>query len=112
MTGRENEFMAWLTKHGVKIVHHRSFVREQLAELGRQKGNPHFEAALSGAFSRVELPEIVARAFFTQLRRILHGPKPYQQDLIESQWPELKSLTGGACLAQAKKWAELLAEAR
>src|SRR5437660_9503117 len=59
--GKENDFTAWLTKRNVKIIHHRSFLRDQLAELGKQKGNPHFAAALSGAFSRVELPEIVAR---------------------------------------------------
>jgi len=59
--GDENEFTRWLAKHGVRVVRHRSRFREGLAELGRKKGNPHFEAALSGAFSRVELPEIVAR---------------------------------------------------
>src|ERR1700741_1764728 len=59
--GGENDFTAWLSNHGVQIVRHRSFVREALAELGRRKGNPHLAAALSGAFSRVELPEIVTR---------------------------------------------------
>jgi hypothetical protein len=59
--GRDNDFTVWLRKHGVRIVRHRSLFRDALAALGRQKGNPHFEAALSGAFSRVELPEIVAR---------------------------------------------------
>ena len=57
--GAENDFTAWLAKRGVEIVRHRSFVREALEELGRQKGNPHLGAALSGAFSRIELPEIV-----------------------------------------------------
>jgi hypothetical protein len=60
--GGENEFTSWLTKRGVRIVPHRSFVRDALAELGRQKGNPHLAAALSGAFSRVELPEIAAQS--------------------------------------------------
>ncbi len=59
--GGENEFTEWLAEHEVRIVRHRSFVREQLEELGRQKGNPHLAAALSGAFSRVELPELVER---------------------------------------------------
>ena len=59
--GGENELTAWLTKRGVRIVPHRSFVREALTELGRRKGNPHLAAALSGAFSRVELPDIVTR---------------------------------------------------
>lgn len=57
--GGENEFTEWLTRHDVRIVRHRSFVREQLEELGRRKGNPHLAAALSGAFSRVELPELL-----------------------------------------------------
>src|SRR5687767_10455610 len=57
--GEGNEFTEWLTKHEVRIVRHRSFMREQLEELGRQKGNPHLAAALSGAFSRVELPELL-----------------------------------------------------
>lgn len=57
--GAENEFTGWLTKQEVRIIRHKSFVREQLEELGRKKGNPHLAAALSGAFSRVELPELV-----------------------------------------------------
>lgn len=59
--GGENAFTEWLTAHEVRIVRHRSFVREQLEELGRQKGNPHLAAALSGAFSRVELPALLER---------------------------------------------------
>jgi len=57
--GGDNDFTKWLTKHDVRIVRHRSFVREALTELGRSKGNPHLAPALSGAFSRVELPDIV-----------------------------------------------------
>jgi hypothetical protein len=222
--GGDNDFTAWLTRHGVRIVQHRSFVREPLAELGRQKGNPHLAAALSGAFSRVELPDIVARLggaervlytdcdvifvsevvpeleahrceYFAvapegaqddyvnmntgvmlmnieRLRKSLpefrdyisknlaelereswdeaayrwfyrdkngplwdrlrpelnwkpywgessgakiihfHGPKPFQRDHIESTWPELKYLTGGAYLTEVRRWESLLAEAR
>ena len=57
--GGENDFTAWLTERGVRIVRHRSFVREALEELGRAKQNPHLAAALSGAFSRIELPDLV-----------------------------------------------------
>lgn len=57
--GRENDFTAWLTKRGVRIIRHRSFVRDALEELGRAKQNSHLAAALSGAFSRIELPDIV-----------------------------------------------------
>ena len=60
--GSENEFTAWLEKRGVRIIRHRSFVRDALEELGRQKQNPHLAAALSGAFSRIELPEIVGES--------------------------------------------------
>ena len=59
--GRENDFTVWLKRHGVKIVPHRSRFRDALGDLGREKRNAHFEAALAGAFSRVELPEIVQR---------------------------------------------------
>ena len=222
--GGDNDFTEWLAKHGVRIIRHRSFVREQLEELGRRKENPHLAAALSGAFSRIELPNLVAtlegaaRILYTdcdviflgevvpeleanpceyfavapesaqddyvnmntgvmlmnteRLREDLpkfreyvsqnlaelereswdeaayrwfyrdgngplwdrlrpelnwkpywgecaeakiihfHGPKPFQQDHIESHWPELKSLTGGAYRAQVEKWSELLNEAR
>jgi hypothetical protein len=222
--GGDNDFTQWLTRHGVRIIRHRSFFREPLTELGRHKGNPHFGPALSGAFSRVELPEIVdrldgaARVLYTdcdvifaaevvpeleansceyfavapegkqddyvnmntgvmlmnidRLRESLpefreyilknlaalereswdeaayrwfyrdgngplwdklrpelnwkpywgecaqakiihfHGPKPFQRDHIESVWPELKSLTGGAYHAVVEQWSELLREAR
>ena len=44
----------------MRIIRHRSFLHDDLAELGRRKNNPHFAAALSGAFSRVELPGLMA----------------------------------------------------
>jgi lipopolysaccharide biosynthesis glycosyltransferase len=222
--GQENAFTEWLIRHEVRIVRHRSFVREQLEELGRQKGNPHLAAALSGAFSRVELPELVeqlggaGRVLYTdcdvvflgevvpeletnpcdyfavapesgqndyvnmntgvmlmnieRLRQSLsefrkyisqnlaalereswdeaayrwfyrddngplwdrlrpelnwkpywgeneeakiihfHGPKPFQREHIDSHWPELKALTGGAFPAMVEQWGELLEEAR
>ncbi|PYI90757.1 MAG: hypothetical protein DME97_16385 [Verrucomicrobia bacterium] len=222
--GNDNDFTAWLRKRGVQIIRHRSFVRDALEELGRRKKNPHLAAALSGAFSRIELPEIVERdgssdrvlytdcdvmfldevvpeleanacRYFAvapestrddyvnmntgvmlmnpvRLRESLpafrdyvsqnlaaleaeswdeaayrwfyrdeegplwdrlrpelnwkpywgesteakiihfHGPKPFQRDYIDSHWPEVKSLTGGAYLAEVKRWTELLEEAR
>jgi hypothetical protein len=58
--GHDNSFTEWLTQRDVRIVRHRSYLREALAELGRQKENPHLAAALSGAFSRVELPALLA----------------------------------------------------
>ena len=58
--GGDNDFTEWLIQQDVRIIRHRSFLREPLAELGRQKNNSHFAAALSGAFSRVELPDLVA----------------------------------------------------
>jgi hypothetical protein len=222
--GGENHFTDWLTKHEVRIIRHRSFLHERLTELGEKKGNPHLAPALSGAFSRVELPEIVARLggatrvlytdcdvifvaevvpeleanpceYFAvapesarddyvnmntgvmlmntdRLRESLpefrdyvsknlaeleseswdeaayrrfyrngngplwdrlrpelnwkpywgecarakiihfHGPKPFQRDHIESHWPELKPLTGGAYDKVVEQWSDLLREAR
>jgi hypothetical protein len=219
--GKENEFTTWLKKNGVRIIAHRSFIREALEELGREKQNPHLAAALSGAFSRIELPDIVqgnGRVLYTdcdvvflgevvpeleanpcrlfavapesdredylnmntgvmlmnierlreslpafreyvgknlaaleaeswdeaayrwfyrdengpqwdQLRpelnwkpywgenagaRIVHfhGPKPFQREYIDSHWPELKGLTGGAYLVEVQRWEKLLLEAR
>jgi lipopolysaccharide biosynthesis glycosyltransferase len=222
--GAENEFTAWMTKRGVRIIRHRSFVRAALEDLGCRKKNPHLGAALSGAFSRIELPDLVDRTDGTDrilytdcdvmflsdvvvelevnpcrqfavapesvrddylnmntgvmlmnpkaLRQSLpefreyvsenlaaleaeswdeaayrwfyrnesgplwdrlrpelnwkpywgdnvdakiihfHGPKPYQRDYIDSHWPELKSLTGGAYLAEVERWTRLLEEAR
>ena len=222
--GGENEFTDWLKKHDVRIIHHRSFLRERLTELGKKKGNPHLAAAISGAFSRVELPELVtslrnaSRVLYTdcdviflsevvpeleanpceyfavapestqddyvnmntgimlmntdRLRESLpafreyitqnladlereswdeaayrwyyrdengplwdrlrpelnwkpywgecaeakiihfHGPKPFQQDHIESHWPELRPLTGGTFPKVVERWSELLREAR
>jgi lipopolysaccharide biosynthesis glycosyltransferase len=222
--GNENDFTLWLRKRDVRIIPHRSFVREALEKLGREKQNPHLAAALSGAFSRIELPEIVQRSggsdrvlytdcdvmfldevvpeleatpcryfavapesvrddyvnmntgvmlmnpvklgeslpafrdyvsqnlaaleaeswdeaayrwfyrdengpLWDRLRPELnwkpywgasaeakiihfHGPKPFQRDYIDSHWPELKALTGGAYLAQVRRWTELLEEAR
>jgi hypothetical protein len=59
--GAENQFTDWLTKRDVFIIRHRSFVHEQLVELGERKGNPHLAAALAGAFSRIELPDLVTK---------------------------------------------------
>ena len=41
-----------------------------------------------------------------------HGPKPFQRDHIESHWPELKPLTGGAYKEMTEQWSNLLREAR
>jgi hypothetical protein len=221
--GGENPFTEWLDQHNVRIIRHRSFLREALTELGRKKGNPHLAAAISGAFSRVELPDLVtnlgnpSRVLYTdcdviftgevvpeleanrcayfavapesnqedyvnmntgvmlmnieRLRESLpefrkyisqnvaelekeswdeaayrwyyrngdgplwdrlrpelnwkpywgdnpqakiihfHGPKPFQQNHIDSHWPELKPLTGGAFQPLVSQWRELLKEA-
>ena len=60
--GKDNEFTAWLDRHGVKIIRHRSIFREELARLGEREKNPRIEAVISGAFLRVELPRLVPRS--------------------------------------------------
>src|SRR3954469_3372880 len=57
--GGANAFTEWLAKHDVQIIRHRSFLCERLVELGQRKENPHLAAALAGAFSRIDLPELV-----------------------------------------------------
>ena len=77
--GGANDFTDWLTKREVRIIRHRSFVHDHLVELGRRKANPHLAAALAGAFSRVELPEIVttlgspARVLYTDCDVMFRG---------------------------------------
>lgn len=68
--GGENDFTAWLRKRDVRIVRHRSYLYDALGELGRKKGNPYFQAALAGAFSRVELPMMIAE--LGGARRVLY----------------------------------------
>jgi hypothetical protein len=41
-----------------------------------------------------------------------HGPKPFQRDYIDSHWPELTYLTGGAYEKMIERWSNLLEEAR
>src|ERR1041385_7776192 len=41
-----------------------------------------------------------------------HGPKPFQQNTLESHFPELKPFSGGAYQAVAKRWSDLLQDAR
>jgi hypothetical protein len=40
--GGDNDFTQWLTQHDVRIIRHRSFLRDDLTELGRRKNNPPF----------------------------------------------------------------------
>jgi hypothetical protein len=40
-----------------------------------------------------------------------HGPKPYQRDYIDSHYPELKGLTGGAYKELVEMYEALLDEA-
>ena len=77
--GGDNDFTAWLTKHGVRIVPHRSFVREPLAELGRRKGNPH----LAAADQIVVIPTLV-RKLPEPLRRIVGDLRDKERDLIQA----------------------------
>jgi lipopolysaccharide biosynthesis glycosyltransferase len=50
---------------------------------------------------------------YTQAKIIhFHGPKPYQRDCIDSEWPELKSYTGGCYEELLDVWQELLDEVR
>src|ERR1022692_4112599 len=54
--GKDNEFTGWLDRHGVKIIPHRSFLREELAKLGQREKNPKSEGPFPERFLGAEFP--------------------------------------------------------
>ncbi len=59
--GGENEFTAWLRRRDVKIIPWRTFLLEELAQLGGQRNNPDLLRATRGVFLRAELPALHMR---------------------------------------------------
>jgi len=59
--GGENDFTQWLKSRGVKIIRWRTFLDDDLAQLGERRGNPDLLRATRGVFLRVELPALQAR---------------------------------------------------
>src|SRR5438067_8877126 len=125
--GGDNDFTRWLTKHDVRIIRHCSFLREPLAELGRPKGNPHFGPALSGAFSRVELPQIAGRldgatrVLYTDCDVIFLGevvseleanPCEYFAVAPEGQQDDYVNMNTGVMLINTERLRESLSEFR
>lgn len=56
--GQPNALTAWLERHNVEIIGHRSRFREALAQLSEREKNPYIATGIVGAFLRVELPQL------------------------------------------------------
>lgn len=56
--GEENELTRWLRGRGVKVIRHRSFLYEALAELARTRNDPNILSIGAGAFLRNEIPQL------------------------------------------------------
>ena len=125
--GGDSDFTQWLTQHDVRIIRHRSFLHDDLAELGRRKNNPHFAAALSGAFSRVELPGLMAssdgptRVLYTDCDVIFLGevvpeleanPCEYFAVAPEGQQDDYVNMNTGVMLMNTERLRESLPEFR
>ena len=60
--GPENELTQCLRRRGVTVYPQRTFLYDRLVELSRQRGDPRVLAIGAGAFLRLELPAVAARA--------------------------------------------------
>ena len=56
--GGENEFTAWLKRRDVRIIPARTFLCDELRDLGERQNNPELLSATRGVFLRVELPAL------------------------------------------------------
>src|SRR5882762_10484749 len=83
--GNDNPFTAWLNRRGAKIIRHRSILREDLAKLGEREQNPGIEAPISGAFLRVELPQLASRSSSSDVILYTDCDVIFQRDVV----PEL-----------------------
>jgi lipopolysaccharide biosynthesis glycosyltransferase len=98
----------------------REYISENLAELERESWDEaayrwYYRDGNGPLWDRLR-PELNWKPYWgenAQAKIIhFHGPKPFQQDHIDSHWPELKALTGGAFSALVEEWSKLLRQAR
>jgi hypothetical protein len=82
----------------------RQYVSENLADLERESWDEaayrwYYRDENGPLWDRLR-PELNWKPYWgesTEAKIIhFHGPKPFQRDYIDSHWPELRSLTGGA----------------
>ncbi|MGI8820950.1 MAG: hypothetical protein ACR2ID_08820 [Chthoniobacterales bacterium] len=59
--GGENDFTAWLRRRAVRVIPARTFLLEELAQLGVRRGNVDLLSATRGVFLRAELPALQER---------------------------------------------------
>lgn len=86
--GQDNDFTNWLDRHGVKIIRHRSLFRGELAKLGEREKNRFLEAAISGAFLRVELPQLLQakQILYTDCDVIFQGEVVSELETIDCEY--------------------------
>jgi len=98
----------------------REYVSENLADLERESWDEaayrwYYRDENGPLWDRLR-PELNWKPYWGEspAAKIIHfhGPKPFQRDYIDSHWPELRPLTGGAYQTVVEQWISLLREAR
>ena len=98
----------------------REYVSENLADLERESWDEaayrwYYRDEKGPLWDRLR-PELNWKPYWGESPEAkiihFHGPKPFQHKYIDSHWPELRSLTGGAYDTEVERWGELLREAR
>lgn len=90
--GGENAFTRWLRDRAIPIIPHRSSLARSFPKVGRSKADIPLAAALSGAFLRVDLPEIAAgmgetgRIFYTDCDVIFRGEVTAELDAARCRY--------------------------
>lgn len=117
-----NTGVMWMNLPGLREsdAEFRNYIRQNLASLQTvawdQGAYRDFFATSDTSFLWDKLrPELNWKPYwgdYAQAKIVhFHGPKPYQQSHIDSHFPELKHLTGGAYNELCAQWRDLLAEA-
>ncbi len=81
--GAENDFTNWLRRRGVRIISWRTFLYEDLQELGERRKNIELLPATRGVFLRTELPRLQERFGFDE--RVLYTDCDviFRQDVVD-----------------------------
>lgn len=117
-----NSGVMWMNLPGMhrRDAEFRTYMREHIDRLPRMSWD---QGAYSSFYKSREQgyqwqtlpPELNWKPYwgdYTEAKIIhFHGPKPFQRNHIDSHWPELKHLTGGAYAELCARWDDLLREA-